>query len=194
MDANETAPAAQLIDAFEAIYLRPIAGYLAYIMLEPMTPRDRFLIVWANGREEYYVQCHFFEDDNQIRCEGASGYYDPEIKSFATAAKRQALAELGFSKDASTGNFAQERPIDVGRISEIARLIIATLAFVYDLKIGDTLEYYAPLLSEEKCNPVVGGQMTSSLQRKLALELSGVALGSSTNLARHLLRMRRRGE
>jgi hypothetical protein len=89
---------------------------------------------------------------------------------FATAAKRQALAELVFSTDASIGNFAQERPIDVGRIGEIARLIIATLAFVYDLKIGDTLEYYAPLLSEEKCNPVVGGQMTSSLQCKLALD------------------------
>ena len=140
------------------------------------------------------MQCHFFDDDQQIRCEGASGYYEPEIKDFAAAAKRQALAELGFSTDASAGNFAQERPVDVGSLGEIARLIIATLVRIYDLKIGDTLEYYAPLLSEEKSSPVVGGQMTSSLQRKLALELSELALGSSTNLARHLLRMRRRGE
>jgi hypothetical protein len=140
MDANETVPTVPLIDALEAIYLRPITDYLACIMLEPMTPRDRFLIVWAKGREAYYVQCHFFDDDQQIRCEGASGYYNSVIKDFATAAKRQALAELGFSTDASAGNFAQERPIDVGRIGEIARLIIATLVRVYDLKIDDTLE------------------------------------------------------
>lgn len=194
MDANETAPTVPLIDALEAIYLRPITDYLACIMLEPMTPRDRFLIVWAKGRETYYVQCHFFDDDQQIRCEGASSYYNSVIKEFATAAKRQALAELGFSTDASAGNFAQERPIDVGRIGEIARLIIATLVRVYDLKIDDTLEYYAPLLSDEKSSPVVGGQMMSSLQRKLALAASELALGLSTIRARHLLRFLRRGK
>jgi hypothetical protein len=194
IDANKRRPAVPLIDALEAIYLCPIMAYLAQMQQTPMTPHERFFIVWAKGREEYFVQCLFFDNDKQIRCERASGYYDAAIKGFATAAKRQALAELGFSTDASVGNFAQERPVDLGSTSEIARLIIATLAGVYDLKIGDTLEYYAPLLSEEKSSPIVGGQMTSALQRELALALSELALGLSTYLARHLLRFLRRGE
>jgi hypothetical protein len=146
-----------------------------------MTPRDRFLIVWANGREEYYVQCHFFDDDNQIRCEGASGYYDAEIKNFATAAKGEVLAELGFSTDASAGNFARELRVDELGTRGIAKFIIELLARVYDLRTSDSLEYTAPLLSPKKGNPVIVDPErcpvpTSSLRRELAL---------STILARH---------
>jgi hypothetical protein len=42
---------------------------------------------------------------------------------------------------------AARRP---GGIGKIARLIIEILARVYDLGIGDRLEYYAPLLSKKK--------------------------------------------
>ena len=62
-----------------------------------MTPHERFLIVWAKDHEEYYVQCMFFDDDQQIRCEGASGYYYPEIKGYVTATKGEILAELGWA-------------------------------------------------------------------------------------------------
>jgi hypothetical protein len=70
-----------------------------------MTPHGRFLIVLAKDRDEYHVQCLFFDDDRQIRCEGPSGYYNyyPEIKGYVTAAKSEVLAELGFSTDASAG-------------------------------------------------------------------------------------------
>lgn len=99
-------------EALLATYLCPIADYLAEITRKPMTPRDRFLIVWARDREEYYVQRLFFADDRQILCEAASGYYFDEIKSFATGAKREALTELGFTTDASAGNFARELHLD----------------------------------------------------------------------------------
>jgi hypothetical protein len=156
-----------------ATYLCPIADYLAEITRKPMTSHNRFLIVWANGREEYYVQCHFFEDDNQIRCEGASGYYDAEIKDFATAAKGEVLEELGFSTDASAGNFARELRVDELGTRAIAKLIIELLARIYDLRTSDRLEYYAPLLSSKKGNPVIVDPErcpvpTSSLRRELA--------------------------
>ncbi len=139
-----------------------------------MTPHLRFLIVWAKDREEYYVQCMFFDDDKQIRCEGASGYYYDEIKGFATAAKRQALEELGFSTDASAGNFARELRVDEPGTRPVAKLIIELLARVYDLGTSDNLEYYAPLLSSIKGNPVMVDPErcpvpTSSLPRELAL-------------------------
>ncbi|MGO9236337.1 MAG: hypothetical protein ACLP4V_20535 [Methylocella sp.] len=54
-----------------------------------------------------------------------------------------------------------------------ARLIVVTLLRIHDLKIGDTLEYYASLLPEKKGSPVVGDHhcrmLTNSLQRVLAL-------------------------
>jgi hypothetical protein len=127
------------------------------------------------------VQCLFFDDDRQIRCEGASGYYYDEIKGFATATKDEVLAELGFSTDASEGNFARELRVDELGTRAIAELIIELLARVFDLGTSDNLQYYAPLLSSKKGNPVIVDPercpvQTSSLPRKLAM---------STILARH---------
>ena len=174
LDLNRT-------DALLAIYLCPIADYLAEITRKPMTPHGRFLIVWAKDRDEYYVQCMFFDDDRQIRCEGASGYYYPEIKGYVTAAKSEILAELGFSTDALAGNFARELRVDDLGTRAIAKLIIELLARVYDLGASDNLEYYAPLLSSKKGNRVIVDQErcpvpTSSLPLELAF---------STILARH---------
>jgi hypothetical protein len=109
----------------------------------------------------------------QIRCESASGYYFDEIKGFASSGKREALAELGFSTDATAGNFTRELPVDEHGTSAIAKLIIELLARVYDLGTGDRLEYYAPLLSAKKANPVIVDPKrcpvpTSSLRRAMA--------------------------
>ena len=92
----------------------------------------------------------FFDDDRQIRCEGASGYYYDEIKGFATATKGEVLSELGFSTDASAGNFARELRVDELGTRAIAKLIIELLARVYDLGTSDSLQYSAPLLSSIK--------------------------------------------
>jgi len=123
----------------------------------------------------------FFDDDRQILCEGASGYYYDEIKRYVTATKGEVLAELGFSTDASAGNFARDLRVDELGTRAIAKLIIELLARVYDLGISDNLKYSAPLLSSKKGNPVIvdSGRCpvpTSSLPRELAL---------STILARH---------
>ena len=59
LDLNRT-------EALLSIYLCPIADYLVEITRMPMTPRNRFLIVWAKDREQYYVQCMFF-DANPLR-------------------------------------------------------------------------------------------------------------------------------
>jgi hypothetical protein len=98
-----------------------------------------------------------------------------------TATKGEVLAELGFSTDASAGNFARELRVDELGTRAIAKLIIELLARVYDLGTSDKLEYYAPLLSSKKGNPVIVDPErcpvpTSSLPRELAL---------STILARH---------
>jgi hypothetical protein len=82
IDTNESALDLKRTEALLATYLCPIADYLAEITRKPMTPHGRFLIVRAKGREEYYVQCLFFDDDRQILCESASGYYYPEIKGY----------------------------------------------------------------------------------------------------------------
>ena len=94
INTNESALDLKRTEALLATYLCPIADYLAEITRQPMTPHGRFLIVWAKGRDEYYVQCLFFDNDQQIRCEGASGFYYPEIKGYVTATKGEILAEL----------------------------------------------------------------------------------------------------
>jgi hypothetical protein len=181
IDTSESALDLKRTEALLATYLCPIEDYLAEITRKPMTPRSRFLIVWARGRDEYYVQCLFFDDDRQIRCEGASGYYYDEIKGYMTAAKGEVLAELGFSTDASAGNFARELRVDELGTRAIAKLIIEMLARVYDLGTSEKLEYYAPFLSSKMGNPIIVDPErcpvpTSSLLRELAL---------STILARH---------
>ncbi len=181
IDTNENPRDRERTEALLATYLCPIADYLAEITRTPMTPHERFLIVWAKGREEFYVQCLFLDDDTQILCEAASGYYFDEIKGYATTAKREILAQLGFSTDASAGNFQRELRVDEQGIRAVAKLIIEVLARVYDLRTSDNLEYTAPLLSSKKGNPVIADPErcpvpTSSLPRKLAL---------STILARH---------
>ncbi|MDQ6869849.1 MAG: hypothetical protein M3178_16385 [Pseudomonadota bacterium] len=91
------------------------------------------------------------------------------------------MVEVGFSPDASAGNFARELRVDELGTRAIAKLIIELLARVYDLGTSDKLEYYAPLLSSTKGNPVIVDPErcpvpTSSRRRELAL---------STILARH---------
>ncbi|MGH6839364.1 MAG: hypothetical protein ACREDT_11310 [Methylocella sp.] len=181
IDTAESALDLKRTEVLLATFLCPIADYLEAIRETPMTPHERFLIVWAKDREEYYVQCLFIDNDKQILCEGASGYYYDAIKGFATAVKREDLAELGFSTDASEGNFQRMLRLDDRGTRPVAKLIIETLARVYELGPSDKLEYTAPLLSGKKGNPVIADPErcpvpTSSLRR---------ALAASTILARH---------
>jgi hypothetical protein len=99
-----------------------------------------------------------FSTDQQIRCEGASGFYYPEIKGYVTATKGEILAELVQVSPPThrrAGNFARELRVDELGTRAIAKLIIELLARVYDLGTSDNLEYYAPLLSSKKGNPII---------------------------------------
>ena len=77
-----------------------ILGYLTAIRSQPMTPRDRFLIVEVAERPGY-VQCLFFDKDRKILCEAASGTYDKTGTHYVSADKLAILARLGFSLDAA---------------------------------------------------------------------------------------------
>jgi hypothetical protein len=53
-----------------------------------------------------------------------------------TATKGEVLAELGYSTDASAGNFARELHLGERGTRPVAKLIIELLACVYDLGTG----------------------------------------------------------
>lgn len=98
------------------------------------------------GRPELYVQCAFFDDDQQIHCKAVSGYYGEPIAGFITPAKLAALAALGFSTDASAGKFVRERPMpDVEALYDVAGMLVETLVRVYDSETIDVLLHNAPL-------------------------------------------------
>lgn len=103
------------------------------------------------------MQCIFQDEDRQIYCEAASGFYlyRDKIGSFATPRRLDALARLGFSTDDSKGNFSLDRPFNGS--DETATLMIETLARVFDFDASDVMEYAAPLLSKRLSNGVKAG-------------------------------------
>jgi hypothetical protein len=140
-------PLQQRLDTLQSKYRCPITAYLSEIHRRPLKEKDRYLILWISPRPEIYVQCMFFDDDRQIHCEAASGYYGEKLPSFMTPSKFAALAAFGFSTDAAVGNFVHERAVpDVDALYDIAGLLIETLVRVYDMAIDDVLRYQAPLV------------------------------------------------
>ncbi len=131
-----------------------VSAYVDKIHSLPLELDDRYLALWPKRRPEYYVQCIFHDDDRQIYCEAASGFYRyaDRIASYATPQRLQALARLGFSTDGSKGNFSQDR--DFHGASEVATLMIETLARVFELGERDILEFAAPRLSQHRSNRV----------------------------------------
>ncbi len=139
-------PLQRRLEILESKYRCPITAYLTEIHHRPSPEQDRYLILWRAGRPELYVQCAFFDDDRQIHCEAVSGYYGEPIAGFITPAKLTALAALGFSTDASAGNFVQERAAPDGEaLYDVAGMLVETLARVYDLATIDELLHEAPL-------------------------------------------------
>lgn len=140
-------PLQQRLDKLQEKYRCQITAYLRAIRARPLTVKHRFLIIERMARSEYYVQCLFYDNDSNIDCEAVSGYYNPDLTGFATPAQLAALAALGFSTDASAGNFAQQRPVpNDGALYDIAGMLVETLVRVYDLQIDDLLVFHAPLV------------------------------------------------
>lgn len=125
-----------------------ILGYLTAIRSQPMTPRDRFLIVEVAERPGY-VQCLFFDKDRKILCEAASGAYDKAGTHYVGADKLAILARLGFSLDAAKSNYQQRHAIrSDASVAKIADLLIRTLHDVYDVAPDHHFRYQAPLVKE----------------------------------------------
>ncbi len=131
-----------------------VAAYLDRIHQLPPKLEHRYLILWSKRKPEYYVQCIFHDEDRQIYCEAASGFYAyaDRIGSFATPQRLEALASLGYSTDGSKGNFSQDRVFH--GTSEVAVLMIETVARVFQLSEHDILEFNAPYLSKRRANRV----------------------------------------
>lgn len=144
--ARADPPLQQRLGVLQEKYRCPITEYLLAIHRRPLKWKHRFLVL-SPLRAEGYVQCLFFDSDRQIDCEAASGFYDPEMGNVKTPAKLAALAALGFSTDASAGNFVQQRPVPAaGALYDVAGMLVETLARVYDLETGDVLRFEAPLV------------------------------------------------
>jgi hypothetical protein len=148
---------ARQIAAFVDKWRCPVAAYLRGIHQLPPTNNDRYLILWAKGRPAFYVQCIFHDDDRQIFCEAASGFYryPDRVGNFVTPARLEALAGLGFSTDGSKGNWAQDGDFHGG--DDTATLMLETLARVFAANGDDVLEWSAPLLSKHRSNRVKAG-------------------------------------
>jgi len=154
---EEAAPDARPIAAFIDKWRCPVAGNLRRIHQLPPANDDRYLILWAKRRPAFYVQCIFHDDDRQIYCEAASGFYRyaDRVGSFATAARLNALGSLGFSTDGSKGNWTREG--DFQGADDTATLMLETLARVFAATADDDLLWSAPLLSKRRSNRVEAG-------------------------------------
>jgi hypothetical protein len=114
-------------------------------------PPDRFLIIELQGPGGAYVQCLFGDDDHQLFCEGESGFYDhppgaPQEFHLGSEGVR-ALAKLGFSTDASKGNY--QRMFDVAGpqdYSRVAEIILDVLFEAYGARLDSQLAWHAPLV------------------------------------------------
>ena len=154
---GEKLPGDQRLGALIDKWRCPVAAYLDKIHRVSQKFQDRYLILWAKRHPEFYVQCIFHDEDRQIYCEAASGFflYADKIGNFATPQRLDALDRLGFSTDGSKGNFSQER--DFHNADELAILMIETLARVFEFDTRDVLEFNAPFLSKRRSNHVKAG-------------------------------------
>jgi hypothetical protein len=155
---QETAPDGDMqrrLDLALSKYHCAVANLLAEMRSGPLTSSDRFLILSPRHRLAFYVQCVFDNDDQDLLCEAASGFFDEGVKNFLTAKKLAVLAGLGFSTDASNDNFKMRKTFDgTPDIDALATFYIETLVRVYDFSEVEELRFTAPLITEEHNRPV----------------------------------------
>ena len=128
----------------EKIFCRIFVS-LQTIRAYPLTDKDRYLVVDAGRRG--YVQCMFFDDDRNILCEVASGFYDKPGVQYAAPGKLPALAALGFSTDASAGNYRQEIPVSgTDSLAGVADTMVHVFYEVYGATVRNRFRFRAPLV------------------------------------------------
>lgn len=115
------------LDEFVRAYHCPLLKAFETIRAHEMTPLDRYIVLSVD-RGPRYVQCRFFDQDRQIECEAASGFYGPQPPPKMSRARLRAIASQGFSMDGSNGNFRLVRPIaDSTDLWTVTDLVLETL-------------------------------------------------------------------
>ena len=104
------------------------------------------------GREQFYAQCPFFDNDLSRSKRSCAGPILRCDQGFAIPVKRLAVWRSSDFRRKDQREFRAGVTGWRSAIKEVAMLIIGTLTRGYDLKIGDRLEYYAPLLLDTKGN------------------------------------------
>jgi hypothetical protein len=151
------------LQAFINTYRCAVVERLQLIHLNRAHETDRFLVLALRRNQEMYVQCLFMDDDRQMLCEAASGFYAQrpgEPRRFRVAPQGlSALALLGFSTDDSRGN--HQRLIQLSSTADfpvVAELILAALYHGYGARIGSDMEWKSPLAGVDPvsspCTPI----------------------------------------
>lgn len=138
------------LEALRQQHFCEILGYLTAIRGRPLALEDRYLIVDV-PKTPGYVQCIFFDNDRKVLCEVASGFYDkPELGvQYVSPDRLAAVAQLGFSLDASKGNYQLERRIkSAASVAKIADLMIRAMRGAYGTMPDSKFRYQAPLVKE----------------------------------------------
>jgi hypothetical protein len=125
---------------------------------------DRYLIASLVFAPDQFVQCLLEDDNSEILCEAASGFYtsnDGRPRTYQPSeATRTAIKRLGFSDDDSGGNFSLTRKLgSIADLPAISTLMLATLYDAYGANLLSDIELIAPRapLSREaqvKCTPL----------------------------------------
>lgn len=111
---------------------------------------NRYLVVADRAEPRSYVQCLLEEDDTQMLCEAASGFYSvkPGIEPPGLPLRSLAAIEAaGFSTDDAEGNFQKLLAISNPDkdFHDVAGLLLGLLYDAYGVRQGRALEYKAPL-------------------------------------------------
>jgi hypothetical protein len=162
-----TVPAAagtdEALDDFVAMYHCAVVEMIARVHAHPHPEQmHRFIILDRLDAGSSYVQCLFFHSDHAMLCEAASGFYasrgdEPRL----WPSERKALADLGFSKDGSHGNFQRYFTIrSTSQFDTIADVMLRALYEGYGARKDEIIEVHSPyamphgLLPRQHCVPV----------------------------------------
>lgn len=149
---------------FLSTYHCEIVGRLGQIHANS-NRKARYIILADTSQPEHYVQCLFIEDDARMLCEVASGFFltKPEENRIRIVSPQglSALERLGFSGDATKGNFqAFVSTATAADFSAVADLMLTALYRGYEKRRPPRLEIDAPLgpggrVMREQCPPPV---------------------------------------
>ncbi len=121
--------------------------------------QNRYLILSIKNDKDNYVQCLFQDNDTRLLCEASSGFYTKGGSALKQSGNDylETLKRLGFSTDASQGNF--QRMFDIQKktdFTEVADILLSVLFELHGARMNSVFIWDAPLAqnSAKICSPV----------------------------------------